>query len=278
MLDDRVQVTSKGSGCCPKQPLVMVYAAVLSYFSVAFMGFSTLPAWLQSCVVSENPDATLDEVAAIYGSRFSAFTFVQGTLIALVAGWAGALSDRFGRRQCAALPAIGQAVGSAVLAVTAYYELDWRVGLAGWAVSGALGGPLVFLAAAFAYIADWTPQERRGRAFSGLEGAMLYVRPALQPHVTDPATPRTQAATLRLQVSAVGPLLAGKLMQLWGLLAATEARRSAVGFAGLWGTCAAVYAVPTVCFALAQPSPQVRSLLAPTTLGRPRPEAPAPHP
>jgi len=63
----------------------MVYAAVLSYFSVAFMGFSTLPAWLQSCVVSENPDATLDEVAAIYGSRFSAFTFVQGTLIALVA-------------------------------------------------------------------------------------------------------------------------------------------------------------------------------------------------
>lgn len=181
MLDDRVQVTSKGSGCCPKQPLVMVYAAVLSYFSVAFMGLSTLPAWLQSCVVSENPDATLDEVAAIYGSRFSAFTFVQGTLIALVAGWAGALSDRFGRRQCAALPAIGQAVGSAVLAVTAYYELDWRVGLAGWAVSGALGGPLVFLAAAFAYIADWTPQERRGRAFSGLEGAMLYVRPALQP-------------------------------------------------------------------------------------------------
>ena len=52
MLDDRVQGTSIGSGCCPKQPLVMVYAAVLSYFSVAFMGFSTLPAWLQSCVVS----------------------------------------------------------------------------------------------------------------------------------------------------------------------------------------------------------------------------------
>ena len=81
-----------------------------------------------------------------------------------------------------------------------------------------------------------------------------------------------------LYVSAVGPLLAGRLVQVWGLLAATEARRSAVGFAGLWGTCAAVYAVPTVCFALAQPSPQVRSLLAPTTLGRPRPEAPAPHP
>ena len=173
-----------GRGCCSKQPLVMVYAAVLSYFSVAFMGLSTLPAWLQSCVVSENPDATPDEVAAIYGARFSAFTFVQGTLVALVAGWAGALSDRFGRR-CAALPAIGQAAGSAVLAVTAYYELDWRVGLAGWAVSGAMGGPLVFLAAAFAYMADWTPQERRGRTFAGLEGAMLYVRPALQPDVTD---------------------------------------------------------------------------------------------
>ena len=249
MLDDRVQGASMGSGCCPKQPLVMVYAAVLSYFSVAFMGLSTLPAWLQSCVVSENPDATPDEVAAIYGSRFSAFTFVQGTLIALVAGWAGALSDRFGRRRCAALPAIGQAVGSAVLAVTAYYELDWRVGLAGWAVSGALGGPLVFLAAAFAYIADWTPQEQRGRAFAGLEGAMLYV-------------------------SAVGPLLAGRLVQVWGLLAATEARRSAVGFAGLWGTCAAVYAVSPVCFALAQPSPQVRRLLAHTL----RPEAPPPDP
>ena len=115
MLDDRVQVTSKGSGCCPKQPLVMVYVAVLSYFSVAFMGLSTLPAWLQSCVIAENPDATPDEVAVIYGARYSAFTFVQGTVIALVAGWAGALSDRFGRRRCAALPAIGQAAGSAVL-------------------------------------------------------------------------------------------------------------------------------------------------------------------
>ena len=162
----------------------MGYVAVLSYFSVAFMGLSTLPAWLQACVIAENPDATPDEVAVIYGTRYSAFTFVQGTVTALVAGWAGALSDRFGRRRCAALPAIGQAVGSAVLALTAYYELDWRVGLAGWTVSGALGGPLVFLASAFAYMADWTPQERRGRTFAGLEGSMLYVRPALQPHVT----------------------------------------------------------------------------------------------
>ena len=173
----------------------MVYVAVLSYFSVAFMGLSTLPAWLQSCVIAENPDATPDEVAVIYGARYSAFTFVQGTVIALVAGWAGALSDRFGRRRCAALPAIGQAAGSAVLALTAYYELDWRVGLAGWTVSGALGGPLVFLAAAFAYMADWTPQERRGWTFAGLEGSMLYVRPALQPHVTHPSTRRPQAAT-----------------------------------------------------------------------------------
>ena len=72
----------------------------------------------------------------IYGARYSAFTFVQGTVIALVAGWAGALSDRFGRRRCAALPAIGQAAGSAVLPLTAYYELDWRVGLAIAAVRG----------------------------------------------------------------------------------------------------------------------------------------------
>lgn len=219
----------------------MVYVAVLSYFSVAFMGLSTLPAWLQACVIAENPDATPDEVAVIYGTRYSAFTFVQGTVTALVAGWAGALSDRFGRRRCAALPAIGQAVGSAVLALTAYYELDWRVGLAGWTVSGALGGPLVFLASAFAYMADWTPQERRGRTFAGLEGSMLYV-------------------------SAIGPLLSSRVVQLWGLLAATETRRSAVGFAGLWGTCAAVYAVSPVCFALAQPSPQVRVPPAPCAL------------
>ena len=253
----------------------MVYVAVLSYFSVAFMGLSTLPAWLQSCVIAENPDATPDEVAVIYGARYSAFTFVQGTVIALVAGWAGALSDRFGRRRCAALPAIGQAAGSAVLALTAYYELDWRVGLAGWTVSGALGGPLVFLAAAFAYMADWTEQERRGWTFAGLEGSMLYVRPALQPHVMHPSTRRPQAATLRLQVSAIGPLLSSRVVQLWGLLAATEARRSAVGFAGLWGTCAAVYAVSPVCFALAQPSPQARRLLPPP-LPLARPEAPAP--
>ena len=37
--------------------------------------------------------------------------------------------------------------------------------------------------------------------------------------------------------------------------------RAAVGFAGLWGTCAAVYAVSPVCFALAQPSPQAHRLL-----------------
>ena len=78
-----------------------------------------------------------------------------------------------------------------------------------------------------------------------------------------PSTRRPQAATLRLQVSAIGPLLSSRVVQLWGLLAATEARRSAVGFAGLWGTCAAVYAVSPVCFALAQPSPQARRLLPP---------------
>lgn len=238
------------TGCCAKHPLAMVYVAVLSYFSVAFMGLSTLPAYLEMTVVSENPNATLDEIATIYGARFTVFTFVQGALIALVAGWAGALSDRFGRRQCAMLPAISQAVGSAVLAVAAYHELDWRVGLTGWAISGALGGPFVFLAAAFAYIADWTAPEKRGRAFAGLEGVMLYV-------------------------CAVGPLLAGKLIELWGLLAATEARRSAVGYAGLWGTCAAVYAVPIVCFALAQPSPQV---LAPPASPQARPSTRTPHP
>ena len=76
-------------------------------------------------------------------------------------------------------------------------------------------------------------------------------------------------------MSAIGPLLSSRVVQLWGLLAATEARRSAVGFAGLWGTCAAVYAVSPVCFALAQPSPQARRLLLPP-LPLARPEAPAP--
>lgn len=65
-------------------------------------------------------------------------------------------------------------------------------------------------------------------------------------------------------MSAIGPLLSSRVVQLWGLLAATETRRSAVGFAGLWGTCAAVYAVSPVCFALAQPSPQAHRLLLPT--------------
>ena len=227
--------------CCAKRPLVMVYVAVLSYFSVAFMGLATLPAYLQGVVIRDNPGASTEQVAAIYGNRFLVFTLLQGSLSVLVAGWAGRLSDRFGRRRCASLPAIGQAVGTGILAAAAYFQLDWRIALAGWAITGVLGGPYVFLAAAFAYIADWTTAEGRGRAFAGLEGVMLYV-------------------------SAVGPLMAGPLLQLWGSLAASEDDRDSVGFAGLWGMCAIVYAVPAFCFALAQPSPQV--LTPPAPCGR----------
>ena len=100
--------------CCAKRPLVMVYVAVLSYFSVAFMGLATLPAYLQGVVIRDNPGASTEQVAAIYGNRFLVFTLLQGSLSVLVAGWAGRLSDRFGRRRCASLPAIGQAVVSAV--------------------------------------------------------------------------------------------------------------------------------------------------------------------
>ena len=95
-------------------------------------------------------------MAGIVAERIAIFSFANAIPAVFVAGWAGKLSDHFGRRRCAALPALGQAAGMLLLAVAAHLNLSWQWSLVGWTVTGLLGGPYVFLAAAFAYIADFT--------------------------------------------------------------------------------------------------------------------------
>ena len=205
--------------CCDGRPFLVIYCAVLAYFSVAFMGIALLPANLMDIALRDNPDMTKDEIAVVVSTQMGTCSLVNGILSVAVAGWAGRLSDRFGRRRCAALPALGQAVGVALLSLSARLELSWHFVLLGWAITGSLGGPFVFLAASFAYIADWTKAARRGRAFAGVEGLMLYI-------------------------SAVGPLVAGLLIKT-------------TGFAGIWGLCSALYATAAVVVGVvAPPSPQ----------------------
>jgi len=135
---------------------VRMYVAVMAYFSVAFMGISGLPAFIMDFVERDNPGASRDEVAELVANRIAIFSFANACTAVFVAGWAGKLSDHFGRRRCAALPALGQATGMALLAVATHLKLSWHWSLVGWTVTGVLGGPYVFLAAAFAYIADFT--------------------------------------------------------------------------------------------------------------------------
>ena len=49
----------------PKYP-VRMYAAVMAYFSVAFMGLSGLPAFIMDVVERDNPGASPDEVRATF--------------------------------------------------------------------------------------------------------------------------------------------------------------------------------------------------------------------
>ena len=95
----------------------LVYAAVALYISVGFLDISALPAYLKYVARRDNPHATDDEIAADVAAQLAACSLTSGLLAVGIAGWAGRLSDTFGRRRCAAVPALGQATGMALLAV-----------------------------------------------------------------------------------------------------------------------------------------------------------------
>ena len=79
-------------------------------------------------------------------------TAANGVLGVAVAGWAGRMSDRFGRRLVAVATALSQAAGMGVLALVAVLHLRWPYVVLGY---GLTCGPFLFIASAFAYIADW---------------------------------------------------------------------------------------------------------------------------
>jgi len=154
-----------------KSHSIRMYIGVLSYFSVAFMAVSGLPAYIMDIVQRDHPRASRDEVAKMTAYLTAIFSFSNACSALLVAGWAGKLSDHFGRRRCAAVPALGQAIGMGLLALAAHLRLSWQWSLAAWVTTGLLGGPYVFLSAAFAYIADFTRISGRGKAFSRLDAS-----------------------------------------------------------------------------------------------------------
>ena len=152
-----------------------IYLSVLLYISVGFLDVSALPSYLSFVAERDHPGASKDEIAILIAMHMAACSLVLGISAVCVAGWAGRLSDRFGRRRCAALPALGQGMGMGLMAVATFLRLDWRYVLASWATMGIFGGPFVFLAAAFAYLADFTRASGRGRAFASLDSLLLMV-------------------------------------------------------------------------------------------------------
>jgi MFS family permease len=196
----------------------LVYIAVMLYISVGFLDIAALPMYLAMVVKRDNPGIDEEQVAQHVATYSAACSFAMGIPAVFVAGWAGRLSDRYGRRRCAALPAFGQALGMALVSVVTYLELDWRFVLGAWAAMGIFGGPFVFLASAFAYIADFTRGSARGRAFASLDSLLLYV-------------------------AACGPLVGATLVE-------------AFGYVGVWAACACAYSMAALAFLSAPPSPQ----------------------
>lgn len=198
-----------------------VFLAVMIFVSVGFLEGSALPTFLQTEYVRSHHNATKDEIEVAVSTQSAAFSFLKGIPAVAVAGWAGRLSDRFGRRTMAFVSAMGQALGMLLVAIAAYYECSWQIIACAWAVQGLFGGAFVFLAAAFAYLADWRQQAeatKRARAFAALDSTLLMV-------------------------AGLGPLAGGPLV-------------AQIRFSGAFAVCAGMYAIAATVFFFAPPSPQ----------------------
>ena len=94
-----------------------VFVAVAIYISVGVIEQSALPAFLAHAEIIASPNATKDDIERAVTSHMGVCRAWSGALAVAVAGWAGRLSDRFGRRPMAFFPALGQAVAMAGMAV-----------------------------------------------------------------------------------------------------------------------------------------------------------------
>ena len=108
----------------PLWKFVPIYISVFLYMSVGFLDISALPAYLEFVAMRDHPHASKDDIAILVATHMAACQLSLGISAVLVAGWAGRMSDKFGRRRCAALPALGQAVGMVLMAISTHMELD----------------------------------------------------------------------------------------------------------------------------------------------------------
>ena len=199
--------------------LALIYASLIVNITFALTIQSSLAPFFLSLAKHAEPSASKDELEKATAYHVSVATFTAGGLAVAVAGWAGRLSDRVGRRACALANITGQlAMALLLVLVASRPHLGWAYGAAAWGVQGLFGGAYVFLATMMASVADWYPPEERGAAFSGLEGSMLLV-------------------------AAVGPLVGGQVVEH-------------AGFAAAFALCAGGIFLSGVLFVLAPPSPQ----------------------
>ena len=113
---------------------------------------------------------------------------------------------------------------------------------------GAFGGAFVFLAAAFAYIADATPPVARGRAFSTLDGMLLLVAAA---------GPLVGSAIIQVRENVGEPKIMNSIMT--ARVYCTDmlgTRTQSLGYVGVWAACSIVYACAAIAFTGAPPSKQ----------------------
>ena len=105
-----------------------VFLAVAVYISVGFLEQSALPAFLAHVALLANSSATKDEISEAVTSHMAVCTLSLGVIAVGVAGWAGRLSDKFGRRTMAVLPAAGQSLGMVFLSVELMRDLTGQRG------------------------------------------------------------------------------------------------------------------------------------------------------
>ena len=95
----------------PSTP-IHVFVAVAIYISVGFLEQSALPAFLADVEIKKFPNATKDQISLAVTGHMAMCTLSLGILAVIVAGWAGRLSDRFGRRTMACESHLGRATRS----------------------------------------------------------------------------------------------------------------------------------------------------------------------
>ena len=120
--------------------LALIYASLIVNITFALTIQSSLAPFFLSLAKHADTSASKDELEKATAYHVSVATFTAGGLAVAVAGWAGRLSDRVGRRACALANIAGQlAMALLLVLVASRPHLGWAYGAAAWGVQGLFG-------------------------------------------------------------------------------------------------------------------------------------------